>query len=100
MIDYIYTPSGSITTWTEMVRLFLDKFFLVSQSASIRRDICGIKQKYMEILHEYWERFKQPCASCPQHGISKQLLIQYFYEELLPMEIKMIYATSGGAIEN
>ena len=83
-----------------MVRLFLDKFFPASRAASLRREICGIKQKDTETLHEYWERFKQLCASCPQHGISEQLLIQYFYEGLLPRERRMMDAASGGAIVN
>ena len=38
------------------------------------------------------------CASCSHHQISKQLLIQYFYEGLLPMERSMIDAASGGAL--
>ncbi|XP_019200117.1 PREDICTED: uncharacterized protein LOC109193754 [Ipomoea nil] len=71
-----------------------------SRAASIRREICGIKQRDVETLHEYWERFKQLCASCPQHGVSEQLLIQYFYEGLLPMERNMMDAASGGAIVN
>jgi hypothetical protein len=48
-----------------------------------------------ESLHEYWERFKKLCASCPHHQISEQLLIQYFYEGLLPTDRSMIDATSG-----
>ncbi|KAE8671398.1 ocs element-binding factor 1-like [Hibiscus syriacus] len=92
-----YLPPGSVTTWADMVRLFLDNFFPASRAAGIRREICGIKQKDIETLHEYWEQFKRLCASCPQHGISEQLLIQYFYEGLLPMERKMMDAASGGS---
>ena len=95
-----YLPPGSIITWTEMMRLFLDKFFLASRATSIRREICQIKQKDTETLHEYWERFKQLCASYLQHGISEQLLIQYFYERLLSVERKMMDAANGGAIVN
>ena len=53
-----------------------------------------------ETLYEYWERFKKLCASCPHHQISEQLLIQYFYEGLLPMERSIIDAASGGALVN
>jgi hypothetical protein len=38
------------------------------------------------------------CASCPQDQISDQLLLQYFYEGLLPMKRSMINAASGGAL--
>ncbi|PIN01369.1 DNA-directed DNA polymerase [Handroanthus impetiginosus] len=95
-----YLPPGSVTAWTDMVRLFLDKFFPASRATNIRKEICGVKQRDTETLHEYWERFKQLCVSCPQHGISEQLLIQYFYEGLLPMERRMMDAASGGAVVN
>ncbi|XP_073136657.1 uncharacterized protein [Henckelia pumila] len=49
-----------------------------------------------ESLHEYWERFKNLCASCPQNQISENLLIQYFYEGLLPHDRSMVDAASGG----
>ena len=51
-----------------------------------------------ETLYEYWERFKKLCASCPHHQIGDQLLIQYFYEGLLPMDRSMVDAPSGGAL--
>ncbi|XP_021759096.1 uncharacterized protein LOC110723990 [Chenopodium quinoa] len=38
------------------------------------------------------------CYSCPQHQISEQLLIQYFYDGLLPNDMNMIDAASGGAL--
>jgi len=53
-----------------------------------------------ETLCEYWERFNKLCASRPQHQITKQLLIQYFYEGLLPMDRNMADTASGGALVN
>ncbi|XP_016694514.1 uncharacterized protein [Gossypium hirsutum] len=53
-----------------------------------------------ESLYDYWERYKKLCASCPQHGLTGQSLLQYFYEGLLPKEMKMIDAASGGAFVN
>ncbi|KAJ9568340.1 hypothetical protein OSB04_004306 [Centaurea solstitialis] len=99
--DWLYSlPSNSVTTWNQMARLFLDKFFPASRAANLRREICSIKHRDVETLHEYWERFKHLCVSCPQHGILEQLLLQYFYEGLLPMDRKMIDAASGGAMFN
>ena len=95
---FFYLPPGSIDTWADMVRLFLERFFPASRAANLRREICSIRQKDSETLYEYWERFKRLCASCPQHGISDQLLIQYFYDGLLPLERRMLDAASGGAI--
>ncbi|KAH7576792.1 hypothetical protein JRO89_XS01G0150300 [Xanthoceras sorbifolium] len=36
-----YLPSTSITTWNDMKRLFLEKYFPASRAASIRKEICG-----------------------------------------------------------
>ncbi|XP_017629135.1 uncharacterized protein LOC108472132 [Gossypium arboreum] len=95
-----YLPPNSITIWADLNRIFLDKFFPAAKASELRRSILGIKQKYDKSLYEYWERFKKLCASCPQHGLSEQTLLQYFYEGLLPMEMKMIDAASGGALVN
>ena len=51
-------------------------------------------------MYDYWERFKRLCSSCPQHDISEQSLIHYFYEGLLPAERAMVDAASGGSIVN
>ncbi|GKB30614.1 uncharacterized protein Tco_0870015, partial [Tanacetum coccineum] len=93
-----YLPSGSITTWDQMKQQFLKKFFSASRAVNIRKDICGIRQFNGETLYEYWEKFKRLCASCPQHQITDQLLIQYFYEGLLTMDRNMIDVASEGAL--
>ncbi|XP_052888000.1 uncharacterized protein LOC108484919, partial [Gossypium arboreum] len=95
-----YLPPGSITTWADLSRLFLNRFFPASRAAELRREIVGIRQKDAETLYDYWERFKKLFASCTQHGITEQSLIQYFYEGLKPMEMNMVDAASGGALVN
>ena len=90
-----YLPAGAVNTWTDMVRLFLDKYFFASKVANYRKEICGIKQNDQESFCDYWERFKRMCAMCPHHGISDLLLIQYFYEGLLPGDRAMLDAASG-----
>ncbi|KAH9784028.1 hypothetical protein KPL71_009511 [Citrus sinensis] len=95
-----YLPPGSITMWNDLKKQFLEKYFPASRAANIRKDICGIRQLPGETLYEYWERFKQLCASCPQHQISDQLLIQYFYEGLSLMDRSMIDVASGGVLVN
>ena len=93
-----YLPSGTITTWNGMKKAFLERYFPTSKVTNIRKAICEIRQYNGKTLYKYWERFKKLCTSCPHHQISEQLLIQYFYEGLLPMERSMINATSGGAL--
>ncbi|XP_025983785.1 uncharacterized protein, partial [Glycine max] len=93
-----YLAPRSITSWDDLKRVFLEKFFPASRTTTIRKDNSGIRQLSGESLYEYWERFKKLCASCPHHQISEQLLLQYFYEGLSNMERSMIDAASGGAL--
>nr|XP_027108806.1 uncharacterized protein LOC113728618 [Coffea arabica] len=95
-----YLPPGSITTWGQLQKKFLEKYFPASRAANLRKEICEIKQHPGESLHEYWERFKKLCRKCPQHQISEQLLIQYFYEGLLFRDRSIIDTASGGALVN
>ena len=60
-----YLPYGTVTTWNEMRKLFLEKYFPASKAGSIQKEICGIRQYNGEPLYDYWERFKKLCASCP-----------------------------------
>ncbi|XP_020209311.1 uncharacterized protein LOC109794259 [Cajanus cajan] len=94
---YYLTP-GSITSWDDLKRVFLEKFFPASRTTIIRKDISRIRHLTGESLYEYWQRFKRLCASCPHHQIFEQLLLQYFYEGLNIMERSMIDAASGGAL--
>jgi len=89
---------GSIGTWNDMKKIFLEKYFPASRVANIRKEICGIRQSHGETLSEYWERFEQLCIQCPHHQIPDQLLIQYFYEGLMPTDRSIIDAASGGAL--
>ncbi|XP_020232907.1 uncharacterized protein LOC109813181 [Cajanus cajan] len=93
-----YLAPRSITSWDDLKRMFLEKFFPASRTTAIRKDISGIRQLGGETLYEYWERFKKLCASCPHHQVSEQLLLQYFYKGLNNMERSMIDAASGGAL--
>lgn len=82
----ILSPPGTVETWTAMNTMFLERYFPASKVGSMRKEIYGIRQAMGESLYNYWERFKQLCASCPHHQISEKLLIQYFYEGLLPLD--------------
>ncbi|XP_027166394.1 uncharacterized protein LOC113766399 [Coffea eugenioides] len=95
-----YLPAGSITTWAQLKKKFLEKFFPASRAASLRKEICGIKQYPEKSLYDYWERFNKLCTRCPQHQISEQLLIQYIYEGLQSSDRSIIDVASGGALAN
>lgn len=60
-----YLPLATITRWEELIRMFLEKFFLASRNVAIRKEIYGIRQLGGKTLYEYLERFKKLCVSCP-----------------------------------
>ena len=80
-----------------MKQAFLEQYFPATKAASIRKDICVIRQQHGEPFGDYYERFTHLVASCPNHQISEHLLIQYFYEGLCGTDRVMLDAASGGA---
>ncbi|KAM1145939.1 hypothetical protein ACFX19_038535 [Malus domestica] len=81
-----------------MKRAFLEKFFPTAQVILLRKRISGIQQNQGESFPTYYKRFKTLVASCPQHQMKEELLLQYFYEGLLPIERQMLDASAGGAL--
>jgi len=52
--DWLYYLSpATITTWSQVHKAFLKKFFPASTIGSIRKEKCGIKQMNGETFHEY-----------------------------------------------
>ncbi|KAL7595942.1 hypothetical protein Lser_V15G29227 [Lactuca serriola] len=97
--EWLYDlPPGSVTTWNELARMFLDKYFPEMRASALRREIIGIKQQKREALHTYWERFKKLCSKCPQHGITEYQLLQYFCERMSSWDRRLLNASSGGSI--
>jgi hypothetical protein len=48
-----YLLIGSITTWNDLKRKFLENFFQASRVGTIRKEISGIRQNNNETLYEY-----------------------------------------------
>ncbi|CAL2240325.1 unnamed protein product [Prunus armeniaca] len=97
--DWLYELApGTVTSWESMKKAFLEKFFPTSRVILLRKKISGIQQGLGESFPGYYEHFKTLVASCPQHQMKEELLIQYFYEGLLPLERQMLDASAGGAL--
>ena len=47
-----YLPSGSILTWNDLKKKFLEKFLLASHAGTIHKEISGICLNNGEILYE------------------------------------------------
>ncbi|CAN6557500.1 unnamed protein product [Malus baccata var. baccata] len=97
--DWLYELApGTVTSWESMKRAYLEKFFPASRIILLRKKISEIQQEEGESFPTYYERFKSLVASCPQHQMKEELLLQYFYEGLLPLERQMLDASAGGAL--
>ncbi|CAN6552283.1 unnamed protein product [Malus baccata var. baccata] len=97
--DWLYELApGTVTSWESMKRAFLEKLFPTSRIILLRKKISGIQQEEGESFPTYYEQFKSLVASCPQHQMKEELLLQYFYEGLLPLERQMLDASVGGAL--
>ncbi|CAN6577079.1 unnamed protein product [Malus baccata var. baccata] len=97
--DWLYELApGTVTSWESMKRAFLEKFFPTSRVILLRKRISGIQQDEGESFPTYYEHFKSLVASCPQNQMNEELLLQYFYEGLLPIKRQMLDASAGGAL--
>ncbi|XP_024163856.1 uncharacterized protein LOC112170792 [Rosa chinensis] len=56
-------PSGRITSWADMMKAFLEKYFPTSRIIMLRKKISGIQQGQDESYAEYYERDMLDAAS-------------------------------------
>ena len=91
-------PLESITTWEELTKAFLAKFFPLSKTASLHNQITSFTQREDESLYEAWERFKDLLRLCPYHGSQKRMVGQTFYNEVIQLVRSMINAATGGTL--
>ncbi|XP_019252783.1 PREDICTED: uncharacterized protein LOC109231587 [Nicotiana attenuata] len=90
-------PTNSITTWDELVKQFLNKFYPPNKIAKQIDDILSFRQRLTKSLQETWERFKDMLVKCPHHGIPDQMLGQMFYMGLADGLKANVDASAGGA---
>ncbi|KAA3490711.1 Retrotransposon gag protein [Gossypium australe] len=88
---------GSITTWDELARKFIHKFFPISRTIQLRRDIANFKQFEGKNLYEVWEQFKLLLRKCSHHGMQEWLQLQIFYNGLNGSLRAGCDGVSGGA---
>jgi hypothetical protein len=91
-------PRDSITTWRELSKLFLTRFFPHKRTAKVRTQLTSFRQRADEPLNEAWERFRELQYSCPHHGIPEWLLVQSFYAGLTDATRTSVDAVAGGAL--
>ncbi|CAM8940554.1 unnamed protein product [Rhodiola kirilowii] len=91
-------PSGSITSWDQMQRKFMDKYYSHSKAAQTRKELSMLRQGRAETLFNYLERFRHLEESCPNHGIPQRMLLEYFMDGMVLMERRMLDSSAQGSI--
>nr|XP_016464202.1 PREDICTED: uncharacterized protein LOC107787183 [Nicotiana tabacum] len=92
-------PTNSITSWNDLARKFLARFFPSGKTAKIRSKIVAFKQKAGESLYSAWERFKGLLRDCPYHNQTNEVLAHTFIEGLHPETKIMVDVAAGGVFE-
>ena len=90
----------NINTWDGLTKAFLNKYFPPSKTVQLRNQITCFLQKEHENLHEAWERYKELIRACPHHGLEQWLIVQTFYNGLIPSTKIIVDAAAGGSFEN
>ncbi|XP_075074787.1 uncharacterized protein LOC142162341 [Nicotiana tabacum] len=88
-------PANSITTWNDLARKFLERFFPSGKTAKIRSEIVAFKQKAGESLYSAWERFKGLLRDYPHHNQTNEVLAHTFIEGL-HFEKKIVVDAAAG----
>ncbi|XP_073139096.1 uncharacterized protein [Henckelia pumila] len=89
-------PAGSITTWDDLAKSFLTKYFPPSKSMKLRADITTFSQGEQETFYEAWERYKDLLRRCPHHQLPEGLVVQTFYYGISHSNRTMLDAAAGG----
>nr|GEY53717.1 reverse transcriptase domain-containing protein [Tanacetum cinerariifolium] len=86
----------SITSWEQMARAFINKFFPPLLFNRLLLEIRNFSQDVCESLIEAWLRLENMLRKCHGHGLSKKAIIQIFYYGLDEPTQGILDVTAGG----
>ncbi|GJR91582.1 reverse transcriptase domain-containing protein [Tanacetum coccineum] len=89
-------PRKSITTFNQMAKIFIEKYFPPSMVTKLRNDITNFRQEPDESLFEAWKRYKLLIDRCPNHNMLPVTQIDTFYNRLTLRHRYTINADVGG----
>nr|GEW29500.1 reverse transcriptase domain-containing protein [Tanacetum cinerariifolium] len=88
-------PRNSITTFEQMAKMFLKKYFPPSMVTKLRNEITNFRQRPNESLFEAWEHYKLLIERCPNHNMLPVTQIDTFYNGLTLRHRDTINAAVG-----
>lgn len=96
MAWFLTLTSGSLATWSDVYKKFIEKFFSHQKMAELRTKIISFNQESGEAFYDAWDRFKMLPIQCPHHGFSLALLDQSFYNGLTQESQATVDNAAGG----
>ncbi|CAM8968890.1 unnamed protein product [Rhodiola kirilowii] len=97
---FLSLPSGSIRTWAQMQKKFLDKYYPAGRAMQVRRQLQDIRQGPNETMYDYLEKFNRLERSCCTLGLPEKLTVEYLINGLRPLDKMLLDASAGGSIMN
>ncbi|CAM8963353.1 unnamed protein product [Rhodiola kirilowii] len=97
---FLSLPSGSISTWAQMQKKFLDKYYPAGRAIQVRRQLHDIKQGPNETMYDYLEKFNHLERSCCTLGLPEKLTVEYLIDGLRPLDKMLLDASAGGSMMN
>ncbi|CAM8937595.1 unnamed protein product [Rhodiola kirilowii] len=97
---FLSLPSGSIRTWVQMQRKFLDKYCPAKKAIQVRRQLQDIRQEPNETMYDYLEKFNHLERSCCTLGLPEKLTVEYLIDGLRPLDKMLLDASAGGSMMN
>ncbi|KAL2900745.1 Exportin-7 [Bienertia sinuspersici] len=91
-------PPNSLTTWDQVTKAFLARFYPLSKTAEMHSKIMNFKDQEDESLYDAWERFKALLRACPHHNMENWLQLHCFYNGLSKQNKMTLDAGVGGPI--
>ncbi|GJY93018.1 reverse transcriptase domain-containing protein [Tanacetum coccineum] len=86
----------SITSWEQMRKAFINRFFPHSLFNRLLLEIRNFSQLVCESLTDAWLRLKSMLRKCHGHGLTKGAIIQIFYHGLDKRAQRILDVTAGG----
>ncbi|CAM8880301.1 unnamed protein product [Rhodiola kirilowii] len=97
---FLSLPSGSIRTWAQMQKKFLDKYYPAGRAMQVRKQLQEIKQGPNKTMYDYLEKFNHLERSCCTLGLPEKLVIEYLIDGLRPLDKMLLDASAGGSMMN
>nr|GEU83024.1 reverse transcriptase domain-containing protein [Tanacetum cinerariifolium] len=89
-------PPRSILTWEDLLSKFINEFFPLSRTTNLRNEISNFQQRFDELFHEAWDRYKDLIRACPHHDFTELHQLDTFYNALNPADQDSLNAAAGG----